>query len=307
MAGLIGPDSVGKSTLLALLAGVRRLQTGDVQVLGGDSRDRKHLRACNHRIAYRPQGLGRTLYPTLSVTENLNFFGRLFARSQVKRRGHSDVVGPPRHVSGKTPAAPPAIQAKALTRRFAEFVTADRVNFEIGRGEIFRVSGSTGCGKTTTMKMLTGLLPASSGEALLFGDTLDAGAGDQQCHDPGDSADRGALIHEREHRTIEHLLVMPVTPSEIMRAKIRANGLAIIIAAVLSLWLASDRDANCAIHAFRGVVTGHPLSRCRPANRLAGYACDARAGRCLFHHRAIAVSSDHGRLVVDFAARWSRY
>ncbi|WP_138934422.1 ABC transporter permease [Roseovarius arcticus] len=46
-----------------------------------------------------------------------------------------------------------------------------------------------------------------------------------------------ALIREREHGTIEHLLVMPVTPSEIMLAKIWANGLAIIIAAVLSLWL----------------------------------------------------------------------
>ena len=46
-----------------------------------------------------------------------------------------------------------------------------------------------------------------------------------------------ALIREREHGTIEHLLVMPVTPSEIMIAKIWANGLAIIVAAILSLWL----------------------------------------------------------------------
>ena len=46
-----------------------------------------------------------------------------------------------------------------------------------------------------------------------------------------------ALIREREHGTIEHLLVMPVSPSEIMVAKIWANGLVIIIAAVLSLWL----------------------------------------------------------------------
>lgn len=46
-----------------------------------------------------------------------------------------------------------------------------------------------------------------------------------------------ALIREREHGTIEHLLVMPVTPSEIMMAKIWANGLVIIIGAVLSLWI----------------------------------------------------------------------
>ncbi|QGZ36485.1 ABC transporter permease [Stappia indica] len=44
-----------------------------------------------------------------------------------------------------------------------------------------------------------------------------------------------ALIREREHGTIEHLLVMPVKPSEIMVAKIWANGLAIVVAAVLSL------------------------------------------------------------------------
>ncbi|TNF16423.1 MAG: ABC transporter permease [Rhodobacteraceae bacterium] len=46
-----------------------------------------------------------------------------------------------------------------------------------------------------------------------------------------------ALIREREHGTIEHLLVMPVTPSEIMVAKIWANGLAIIVAAILSIFL----------------------------------------------------------------------
>jgi len=46
-----------------------------------------------------------------------------------------------------------------------------------------------------------------------------------------------ALIREREHGTIEHLLVMPVTPSEIMVAKIWANGLVIVVAAILSLWI----------------------------------------------------------------------
>ncbi|MEB8386539.1 ribosome-associated ATPase/putative transporter RbbA [Rhodobacteraceae bacterium KMM 6894] len=303
MAGLIGPDGVGKSTLLALTAGVRRLQTGDVQVLGGDIRNRAHLQDCNHRIAYMPQGLGRNLYPTLTVTENLDFFGRLFAQSRAERRariddllratgldpfpdrpagklsggmkqklslcsalihdpdllildepttgvdplsrqqfweliqrirtqrpqmsvivataymeeaeqfdwlaamtdgkviatgapaeiltqtnqptlekafiamlpedvrrGHHDVVVPPRQHS----EGPPAIQAKDLTRRFGDFVAVDSVNFQIERGEIFGFLGSNGCGKTTTMKMLTGLLPASEGEALLFGETLNA-------------------------------------------------------------------------------------------------------------------------------------
>jgi ABC-2 type transport system permease protein len=45
-----------------------------------------------------------------------------------------------------------------------------------------------------------------------------------------------ALIREREHGTVEHLLVMPVTPPEIMIAKIWANGLVIVVVAILSLW-----------------------------------------------------------------------
>lgn len=46
-----------------------------------------------------------------------------------------------------------------------------------------------------------------------------------------------ALIREREHGTIEHLLVMPLTPFEIVMAKIWANGLVVLIAVALSLWL----------------------------------------------------------------------
>ncbi|GEO87007.1 MULTISPECIES: ribosome-associated ATPase/putative transporter RbbA [Alphaproteobacteria] len=304
MAGLIGPDGVGKSTLLALIAGVKELQSGDVIVLDGNMRDGNHLRACNHRIAYMPQGLGRNLYPTLTVFENLDFFGRLFGQSEGERRarinallratglsqfpnrpagklsggmkqklslcsalihdpdllildepttgvdplsrrqfwelideirkqrptmsvivataymeeaerfdwlaaisagrviatgtpaeirdqtgeatlekafvallpeterqGHHNVVVPPRqHNDG-----PPAIEAQGLTCRFGDFVAVDHVDFQIERGEIFGFLGSNGCGKTTTMKMLTGLLPASEGKALLFGEPLDAG------------------------------------------------------------------------------------------------------------------------------------
>jgi ribosome-dependent ATPase len=53
--------------------------------------------------------------------------------------------------------------------RFGDFVAVDQVSFRIRRGEIFGFLGSNGCGKTTTMKMLTGLLPASEGQAWLFG------------------------------------------------------------------------------------------------------------------------------------------
>ena len=51
MAGLIGPDGVGKSTLLALVAGVRRIQTGKVIALGGDMKDARHRQASIPRIA----------------------------------------------------------------------------------------------------------------------------------------------------------------------------------------------------------------------------------------------------------------
>ena len=305
MVGLIGPDGVGKSSLLALIAGARRIQQGQVQVLDGDMADKHHRRQVCPRIAYMPQGLGKNLYPTLTVFENLDFFGRLFgqdaeerrqriadltrstglapfterpagklsggmkqklglccalihdpdllildepttgvdplARSQfweliarirgnrpgmsvlvataymdeaqrfdwlvamdegrvldtgtptellartvsedlesafvallpeARRRGHQALVIPPRVQHEGTPQI--AIEAHDLTMRFGDFVAVDRVNFRIERGEIFGFLGSNGCGKSTTMKMLTGLLPASEGEAFLFGQPVDA-------------------------------------------------------------------------------------------------------------------------------------
>jgi ABC-type multidrug transport system ATPase subunit len=80
MVGLIGPDGVGKSSLLALIAGARRIQQGKVWVLGGDMAEAAHRRQVCPRIAYMPQGLGKNLYPTLTVFENLDFFGRLFGQ-----------------------------------------------------------------------------------------------------------------------------------------------------------------------------------------------------------------------------------
>ena len=74
----IGPDGVGKSTLLGLIAGVRRIQAGTINVLGGDMASPRHRNAISPRIAYLPQGLGRNLYATLSVVENIDFFGRLY-------------------------------------------------------------------------------------------------------------------------------------------------------------------------------------------------------------------------------------
>jgi ribosome-dependent ATPase len=86
MAGLIGPDGVGKSTLLALISGVRKIQTGTVMVLGGNMANEHHRRLSYGRIAYMPQGLGRNLYPTLSVSDNIDFFGRLFGQGAAERR-----------------------------------------------------------------------------------------------------------------------------------------------------------------------------------------------------------------------------
>ncbi len=85
MIGLIGPDGVGKSTLLGIIAGVRKLQAGKVDVLGGNISDARFRNSVSARIAYLPQGLGKNLYPTLSIFENVDFFGRLFGQSREER------------------------------------------------------------------------------------------------------------------------------------------------------------------------------------------------------------------------------
>src|SRR3954470_3823874 len=90
MIGLIGPDGVGKSTLLSILAGVRKIQTGEVEVLGGDIGDARFRTLASGRIAYLPQGLGKNLYPTLSIFENIDFFGRLFGQSREEREWRID-------------------------------------------------------------------------------------------------------------------------------------------------------------------------------------------------------------------------
>src|SRR5690625_177062 len=85
ITGVIGPDGVGKSTLLGLIAGARKMQQGALEVLAVNMRERLPREANCARIAYMPQGLGRNLYPTLSVFENIDFFARLFGQSKAKR------------------------------------------------------------------------------------------------------------------------------------------------------------------------------------------------------------------------------
>ncbi len=88
MVGLIGPDGVGKSSLLSLIAGARRIQEGRVEALGGDMVDSDFRRTACPAIAYMPQGLGKNLYLTLSVFENVDYFASLFghSRAESKRR-----------------------------------------------------------------------------------------------------------------------------------------------------------------------------------------------------------------------------
>ena len=91
MVGLIGPDGVGKSTMLSLISGARVIQQGQIMVLEGDMASKRHRDDVCNRIAYMPQGLGKNLAPTLSVEENLQFFGRLFGHgADERRRGPGD-------------------------------------------------------------------------------------------------------------------------------------------------------------------------------------------------------------------------
>ncbi|SHN71436.1 ribosome-associated ATPase/putative transporter RbbA [Desulfovibrio litoralis] len=297
--GFIGPDGVGKSSLLSIVSGARAIQQGEARVLDGDMRSKRHRDLVCPRIAYMPQGLGKNLYPTLSIEENLQFFSRLFgqnaqerrsridnltystglhpfldrfvgqlsggmkqklglccalihdpdllildepttgvdplARAQFwelvasirkkrpqmsvmvataymdeaktfdwlvamdagkilatdtpaslmqktdstslenafiqllpekRRQGYKPVEIVPLNISGD---APIAIEAHGLTKRFGNFVAVSDVSLQIRQGEIFGFLGSNGCGKSTTMRMLTGLLPATEGTVSLFG------------------------------------------------------------------------------------------------------------------------------------------
>jgi ABC-2 type transport system ATP-binding protein len=62
-----------------------------------------------------------------------------------------------------------AIEVRGLTRRFGQFVAVDNVSFEVRRGEIFGFLGSNGAGKSTTIRMLCGLLKPTSGTAIVGG------------------------------------------------------------------------------------------------------------------------------------------
>src|SRR6478752_100346 len=81
LAGIIGPDGVGKSTLLGLIAGAKIIQSGRVEVFAKNIAERSVREELCRRIAYMPQCLGKNLYPSLSVMENIRFFARLFGET----------------------------------------------------------------------------------------------------------------------------------------------------------------------------------------------------------------------------------
>src|SRR5262245_9859484 len=63
----------------------------------------------------------------------------------------------------------PAITTKDLTRRFGSFAAVDGVSLDVEYGDVFGFLGPNGSGKTTVMKMLTGILPVTSGDAWVDG------------------------------------------------------------------------------------------------------------------------------------------
>ena len=106
VVGLIGPDGVGKSTLLAIVAGARQIHQGNAAVLGGDIANKAHRVAICPRVAYMPQGLGKNLYSDLSIRENIEYFGRLFGQGKAERDARiADLLGRP-VVRGPGPATP---------------------------------------------------------------------------------------------------------------------------------------------------------------------------------------------------------
>ncbi len=88
-----------------------------------------------------------------------------------------DTVSPAADTSGSA-----VIEVRALTRRFGSFVAVDRVSFGVGRGEVFGLIGANGAGKSTVIRMLTTLLPVTSGGATVAGYDLVRNPGEVRRH-----------------------------------------------------------------------------------------------------------------------------
>ncbi len=75
--GLIGPDGSGKSSLMKAIAGVLTYDSGSVEAFGTVIESERAAERVKQRIGFLPQGLGLSLYPDLTVEENIDFFARL--------------------------------------------------------------------------------------------------------------------------------------------------------------------------------------------------------------------------------------
>lgn len=88
-----------------------------------------------------------------------------------------DMAGPPTGAWGGPAPDGPAIEAKELVRDFGTFRAVDRMSFHVRQGEIFGLLGANGAGKTTVIKMLTGILPPTAGEGWVAGADMDRAGG----------------------------------------------------------------------------------------------------------------------------------
>lgn len=93
-------------------------------------------------------------------------FVALLRRQKVVQESGEDLAPGP---SAGTQNEGSAIEARELIRQFGEFRAVDRVSFQVNRGEIFGLLGSNGAGKTTVIKMLTGILKPTGGEGWVAG------------------------------------------------------------------------------------------------------------------------------------------
>ncbi len=87
----------------------------------------------------------------------------------IKTKAHSQLVENMKNIEKSSLKL---IEAKSLTKKFANFVATDNIDFEIGNGEIFGFLGPNGAGKSTTFKMLCGLLTPTFGTAKVLGEDL---------------------------------------------------------------------------------------------------------------------------------------
>lgn len=78
-------------------------------------------------------------------------------------------TNPTDRAPGGESGAEPAVEARALTRRFGDFTAVDAIDFTVAPGEVFGFLGANGAGKTTAIRMLTGLLEPTSGAARVAG------------------------------------------------------------------------------------------------------------------------------------------